>query len=67
MQCLGYFYIGDEKYKVLMYQSKYHRCFKKRVSGKDGTFFEDENNYINEMNDRMELKNKLDKGEVIKL
>ena len=64
MQTIGYMVVDDEKLKVLVRQAKYHRAFKLRKSGQDGTHFDEEEDYLNK-NPR--LVSKLKSGEVIHL
>jgi hypothetical protein len=62
MQSTGYILDDQtgEKILVLMRQSNNrrtatHRSFKRRVSGKEGNYFEDESIFLNERRDRLEL------------
>jgi len=64
MQTHGHLMINNQMILVLVRHKKYGRAFKKRLTGTDGTFFEDESCFLS---NNKEIFDRLLSGEVINI
>ena len=64
MQTHGYLIVNNQKVLILVRAKKYSRALKLRLTGTDGTFFEEESYFISK---NKEIFEKLLSGEVIDL
>lgn len=66
MQTTGYVQINGQKVLVLVRQGKHFRSLKIRKSGKEGSFFTDESDFLS-LPENQNLANDLINGRVIKV